>query len=132
MIRNACAKLLLAPGIRRQRRQIYAAGAAISGAGVTFLTTTCYLSTPKQALAQHVLATSPSSPTNSNSPPVSAPADLIVPTLQASGRALNLIATVCAMVMDYEQAKVQRSLLSGTPDSLLLPLGLIGPQSSEE
>ena len=34
--------------------------------------------------------------------------------------------------MDYELAKVQRSLLSGTPDSLLLPLGLIGPQTAEE
>ena len=36
------------------------------------------------------------------------------------------------MVIDYELAKVHRSLLSGTPDSLLLPLGLIGPQSAEE
>ena len=133
MIRNAGAKLLLAPGIRRQRRQIYAAGAAISGAGVTVLTSTCYLSTPKQTSAQHVLATSPpSSSNNSNSLPASAPAGLIVPTLQASVRAVNLIATVCAMVMDYELAKVQRSLLSGTPDSLLLPLGLIGPQTAED
>merc|ERR1719253_2084815 len=131
MIRNAGAKLLQAPGIRRQRRQIYAAGAAISGAGVTLLTTTCYLSTPKQTSAQHVLATSPPSSSN-NSPPASAPAGLIVPTLQASGRAVNLIATVCAMVMDYELAKVQRSLLSGTPESLLLPLGLIGPQTAED
>ena len=36
------------------------------------------------------------------------------------------------MVLDYELAKVQRSLLSGTPDSLLLPLGLIGPQTAEQ
>lgn len=131
MIRNAGAKL--AAGVRRQRRQLPSAAAAISGAGLAAASANYYFSSPntcnENSAPQHVLATSSSPPSTSPSP---SPTDLLLPTLQASGRAVNLIATVGAMVMDYELAKVQRSLLSGTPDSLLLPLGLIGPQSAEQ
>ena len=129
MIRNAGAKLFAA-GCRRQRQHLSIAAVGISGAGFATASANYYLSSPNQNSAQHVLATSPSSAAASQSS--TSPADLLLPTLQASGRAVNLVATVFAMVLDYELAKVQRSLLSGTPDSLLLPLGLIGPQTAEQ
>jgi len=119
MIRSAGGKLFTAAR-RRQGRQFLAFPVALSGAVLTINQYThMYVPKPEpnEAQVQHMHV---------------GMLGLVLPTLQASGRAVNLIATVCAMVMDYELAKVQRSLLSGTPDSLLLPLGLIGPQTAEQ
>ena len=64
----------------------------------------------------------------------SRPSNLIIPTLQATSRAINLIGTVIAIVYDYEYAKIQRSMISAKPfdGKIMLPPGLLGPQTEEQ
>ena len=58
-------------------------------------------------------------------------ADLTLPTVQASARALNLVGTAMLMVSDYQYAKLERIVFARLDAQSIFPLSIFGPSAEE-